>query len=84
MVIHTPDNDGGGSFHNELKLLCALPPEGGRAAGEGEVGMETSAHTVNMLTHQHAMHAEPRSALGCLVDPIRINSYHGTVSDERR
>ncbi|KAH9040167.1 hypothetical protein EDB85DRAFT_2272481 [Lactarius pseudohatsudake] len=54
----------------------------GGAAGEGEVGTEISAHTVNMLTHQHAMDAEPRSALGCLVDPIWINSYHETVRDE--
>ena len=43
-------NDAHGSFHNELKLVCALPPEGGGAAGEGEVGMETGAYTVNMLT----------------------------------
>ncbi|KAH8995733.1 hypothetical protein EDB92DRAFT_1814599 [Lactarius akahatsu] len=57
----------------------APSPEGGGAAGEGEVGTEISAHTVNMLTHQHAMDAEPRSALGCLVDPIWINSYHDTA-----
>jgi hypothetical protein len=77
-------NDARGSFHNEPKLLCALPPEGGTAAGEGEVGMETGAYTVKMLTHQHAMHAEPRSALGCPVASIWINSYHGVVGDERR
>ena len=66
------------------KLLCALPPEGGRAAGEGGVGVETGAYIVNMLTHQHAMNAEPRSALGCLVDSIRTKSYHGMARDERR
>lgn len=64
--------------------LRSPPSEGGRAAGEGEVGMETGAYIVNMLTHQHAMHAEPRSALGRLVDSIWINSYHGVVGDERR
>jgi hypothetical protein len=32
-----------------------------------------------MLIHQHAMHAELRSALGCLVASIWINGYHGVV-----
>ena len=60
MICDPAVNDARSLVPNELKLLCALPPKGGGVVGEGEVGSETGAYIMNMLTHQHAMHTEPR------------------------